>query len=196
MKDILLAVFFVLILLPIFHLTTSVAPGYFTTGFFIFIMVPTLMTLINGAPFVPTPMSAVRKMAKLANLKKGDIVYDIGCGDGRTVYVAANDYQANATGFELSPLVYAFARIRKLLWRSKAKILFRNFKNQNLRSADVIFCYLMPETLEILRPKLEAELKPGARIISYAFQMKSWTEKYKEPKDIAKNLSPIWIYER
>jgi cyclopropane fatty-acyl-phospholipid synthase-like methyltransferase len=196
MKDILLAIFFVLILIPIFHFFTNMAPNVYSTTFFVLIMVPTLMTLINGAPFVPTPMDAVRKMLKLANIKKGDVVYDIGCGDGRMVYVAANEYGAKATGLELSPLVYAFARIRKLLWRSKAKILFRNFKTQNFRDADVIVCYLMPETLEKLRPKLEAELKPGARIVSYAFQMASWKEARKEPKDAVKNLSPIWIYER
>jgi SAM-dependent methyltransferase len=196
MKDMLLAIFFVLILIPIFHFFTNVAPNIYSTTFFFLIMVPTLMTLINGAPFVPTPMEAVRKMIKLANLKKGDIVYDIGCGDGRMVYVAANEYGANATGLELSPLVYTFARIRKLLWRSKAKILFRNFKTQNFRNADVILCYLMPETLEKLRPKLETELKPGSRIISYAFQMASWKEHHKEPKDAERNISPIWIYKR
>ena len=192
----LLAIFFVLILIPIFHFFTNVAPNIYSTSFFFLIMVPTLMTLINGAPFVPTPMEAVRKLIKLANIKKGDVVYDIGCGDGRMVYVAANEYGANATGLELSPLVYAFARIRKLLWRSKAKILFRNFKTQNFRNADVIVCYLMPETLEILRPKLESELKPGAKIVSYAFQMTSWKEEHKEPKDAERNISPIWIYKR
>jgi cyclopropane fatty-acyl-phospholipid synthase-like methyltransferase len=196
MKDILLAIFFVLILIPIFHFFSNIAPNIYSTTFFFLIMVPTLMTLINGAPFVPTPMEAVRKMIKLAKIKKGDVVYDIGCGDGRMVYVAANEYGARATGLELSPLVYTFARIRKLLWRSKAKILFRNFKTQNLRDADVIVCYLMPETLEKLRPKLETELKPGAMVVSYAFRMASWKETHQEPKDAAKNISPIWIYKR
>ncbi len=196
MKEILLAIFFVLILIPIFHFTTNVAPNIFTTGFFFLIMVPTLITLINGAPFVPTPMDAVRKMIRLANIKPGEKVYDIGCGDGRMVYVAANEYQAVAVGYELSPLVYALARIRKLFWRSKAKIMFRNFKNHSFKDADVIVCYLMPETLAMLRPKLENELKPGARIVSYAFQIAGWKEAFKEEKDIAGNLSPIWIYKR
>ena len=196
MKDLLLAIFFALILIPIFNFFASVKPNIFTTAAFFLLMVPTLMTLINGAPFVPTPMEAVRKMLKLAGVKKGDVVYDIGCGDGRMVYVAANEYGANATGLELSPLVYFFARVRKLLWRSKARILFRNFKHQNFNNADLIVCYLMPETLEKLRPKLEAELKPGAKIVSYAFQVKGWTPHHKEEKDTVMNLSPIWIYKR
>ena len=72
MKDILLAIVFVLILIPIFHFTTNVAPNVFTTGFFVLIMIPTLITLINGAPFVPTPMAACRKMMKLAKIKPGE----------------------------------------------------------------------------------------------------------------------------
>lgn len=196
MKDILIAVFFALILIPIFNYFSAVKPSFFTTSLFFLIMVPTLMTLVNGAPFVPTPMEAVKKMIRLAKIKKGDVVYDIGCGDGRMVFVAANEYGAKATGLELSPLVYFFARIRKILWRSKARILFRNFKHHNFRDADVIVCYLMPETLEKLKPKLEAELKPGARIVSYAFEVKGWNPDLKEEKDVALQLAPIWIYKR
>ncbi|HRY90875.1 MAG TPA: class I SAM-dependent methyltransferase [Candidatus Gracilibacteria bacterium] len=196
MKDILLAIVFVLILIPIFHFTTNVAPNVFTTGFFVLIMIPTLITLINGAPFVPTPMSACRKMMKLAKIKPGETVYDIGCGDGRMVYLAANEHQAKATGFELSPLVYTLAFFRKLFWRSKAKIRFRNFKNQDFRQADVIVCYLMPETLVLLRDKMEKELKPGSRVISYAFQIAGWKEAYREEKDPAQSISQIWVYQR
>lgn len=196
MSDILLAFVFVLILLPIFHFVSNIAPNIYSTGFFFLIMVPTLMTLINGAPFVPTPIDAVKKMLKLAKIKPGNVVYDIGCGDGRMVYLAANEYGAKATGFELSPLVYAFARIRKILWRSKAKIKFRNFKHQSLKDADVIMCYLMPETLEKLKHKFETELKPGALIVSYAFQINGWEPFEKAEKEPEKNLSPIWIYKK
>ena len=196
MKDILLAILMVLILIPIFFFTTNVAPNIYTIGFFFAIMVPTLITLINGAPFVPTPMAAAKKMTELAKIKPTETVYDIGCGDGRIVYLAANLYSAKATGFELSPLVYLLAHIRKIFWRSKAKIKFRNFKNHNFKDADFIFCYLMPETLALLRPKLEEEMKPGSKVVSYAFQVAGWKEQYKHEKDPATNLSPIWIYQR
>jgi ribosomal protein L11 methylase PrmA len=154
------------------------------------------MALIKGAPFVPTPMEAVERILKEAHIKKGEKVFDIGCGDGRMVYLAAKEYGADATGLELSPLVYVLARIRKLIWRSKARILFRNFKNQDFSKANVIVCYLLPETLAYLQPKLDDELKKGTRVVSYAFQIGTWKEKKKVEKDPVRGIAPIWVYER
>jgi SAM-dependent methyltransferase len=162
----------------------------------ILITIPTIIAMSTGAPFVPTPMARVKKMIELAKIKKGEKVYDIGCGDGRMVYVAANDYGADAVGFELSPLVYCLARIRKLFWGSKAKIQFTDFRSKNLGDADVIVCYLLPESLARLQPKLEAELKKGARVVSYAFKIGTWEPARCEERDPANNLAPIWIYER
>ena len=195
MSDLLLALALVLLLFPIFYVVTGVVANVYSVGFFFLIMIPTMMTLIGGAPFVPTPMAAVKKMAEVAKLKKGHKVCDIGCGDGRAVYIAANKYGADATGYELSPLVYGLARLRKLFWRSKAKILFRNFKTLTFHDVDVIMCYLLPETLATLQPKLEKELKKGAKVVSYAFQISGWTPKHIEPKNAEKNLSPIYVYE-
>lgn len=162
----------------------------------ILITIPTIVAMSTGAPFVPTPMPRVKRMIELAGIKPGEKVYDIGCGDGRMVYVAANEYGADATGFELSPLVYALARARKFFWRSKAKIEFRDFRHQNLSNADVIVCYLLPESLARLQPKLEAELKPGARVVSYAFPIGNWHVSHREERNRAENLAPIWIYKR
>lgn len=162
----------------------------------ILIIIPTIIAMSTGAPFVPTPMARVEKMVSLAKIKKGEKVYDIGCGDGRMVYVAANDYGANAVGYELSPLVYVLARVRKFFWKSKAKIEFTDFRYRNLSDADVIVCYLLPESLARLQPKLEAELKKGARVVSYAFAIGTWGVTHREERDSEKNLAPIWVYER
>ena len=162
----------------------------------ILIIIPTIIAMSTGAPFVPTPMARVKKMLALAKIKSGEKVYDIGCGDGRMVYVAANDYGANAVGYELSPLVYVLARIRKFFWGSKARIDFTDFRFKNLSDADVIVCYLLPESLARLQKKLEAELKPGARIVSYAFPIGTWQVKHREERDREQNLAPIWVYER
>lgn len=162
----------------------------------VIIIIPTIIAMSSGAPFVPTPMARVKKMIALAKIKPGEKVYDIGCGDGRMVYVAANDYGANATGYELSPLVYGLARLRKFFWRSKAKIQFTDFRYKNLGDADVIVCYLLPESLARLQPKLEAELKQGARVISYAFPIGTWEVTHREERDPANNLAPIWMYKR
>ncbi len=160
---------------------------------FLFI-IPTIIALVHGAPFVPTPIVRVQKMLALAKIKPGDKVYDIGCGDGRIVYLAAKEYGAKAVGFELSPVVYMLARIRKILWRSKAKIYFRDSRRKNLSDANVIFCYLMPDTLAKLQSKFEQELKPGTRIVSYAFPIGTLTPSHVEPKDPAANHATIYVY--
>lgn len=162
----------------------------------ILLLIPTIIALVTGAPFVPTPMKRVKKMLALAKIKKGEKVYDIGCGDGRMVYLAAKNYQANAIGLELSPLVYLLAKIRQLFWQSKAKIYFSDFRFQNLSKADVIVCYLLPESLARLQQKLDLELKKGARVVSYAFPIGTWKVKQRIERDPEQNLAPIWMYER
>lgn len=194
--DLLLIIIMVGTLLVTLYLLPKGSFNFFNLVIFLLILIPTMMALINGAPFVPTPMEAVNKIMKAAKIKKGDKVYDIGCGDGRMVYIAAKDYQADAVGFELSPLVYIMARVRHLLWGSKAKVLFRDFKHHNFKDADVVVCYLLPETLAKLQPKLDRELKKGTRVISYAFSIGNWKVKQRIERDANHNLAPIWVYEK
>lgn len=155
--------------------------------------IPTLNATF-GAPFVPTPMRAVKKMIAAARLKKGTRVYDIGCGDGRIVYLAEKN-GAKATGFELSPLVYVLSKIRKLWTRSKGQVLLSDFRNHNLSDAEVIFCYMMPESLRKYIIKFEKELRPGTRIISYAFRIGDWKIAEEFPQDPVARIAPIRVYE-
>ncbi len=185
----------VLTLLLVLYITPAGTFNFFNLALMFVILVPTVIALITGAPFVPTPMPAVKKLLELAKIKKGEKVYDIGCGDGRMVYLAAKMYGADATGFELSPLVYFLARLRKIFWHSKAKIVFGDFRRHNLKDADVIVCYLLPEPLARLQSKLEKELKPDARVVSYAFRIGNWKEKHREAKNPQKNIAPIWVYQ-
>lgn len=168
---------------------------YIEVALFTVILIPTVVALVTGAPWVPTPMVRVRKMLELAHIKAGDRVYDLGCGDGRMVHLAAKEYGADAIGLELSPLIYAMARVRNFLVRSRSKVLFRDFRRIDYRNTKAIVCYLLPEVLKVMQPKLEKELPPGARFVSYAFQVAGWTPVYVEPKDPARNLAPIYVYE-
>lgn len=196
MLDIIVSILVILVIIPIVYFTSNNFNNIFSLVLLILISIPTIMAMVNGAPYVPTPMGRVRKMVALAKLKKGQRVYDLGCGDGRFVYVAANDYGANATGIELSPMVYALAMIRKLFWGSKAQIIFGNFKLRNISDAEVIFCYLLPESLKRLQPEINKQIKKGTKIVSYAFEIPNWKLIHKEERNPGANFAPIYVYEK
>lgn len=160
----------------------------------IFIGVPTIYALLWGAPFVPTPLPRVRKMLELAQIKPGQKLYDLGCGDGRLVHLAAKEHQAQAIGFEFSPLIYIWAKICQPFWWSKAKVKLRNFYTQDISDADIIVCYLMPGTLKRFQENLK-NLKKGTKIISYAFRIPDLKLIHEEPKIKEKNYCPILVYE-
>lgn len=165
--------------------------------FFVLLMIfiPTIVAFLTGAPWVPTPDARVRKVLELAKLKKGMKIYDLGCGDGRFVHLAAKEYDATAVGIELSPLVYAWGRLRNFFLKSKSTLLLRDFRAVSLKDADVIVFYLLPNILSFMRPKFERELKPGARVVSYAFEVPQWTPVYTEPRDPKRNFGRIFVYE-
>jgi ribosomal protein L11 methylase PrmA len=159
----------------------------------VFIGVPTIYAMWFGAPWVPTPIEAVRKMLKEAKIKKGQKVYDLGCGDGRFVIEAAKQ-GAKGIGFEISPLIWLLAITRNTLNGLPAKILLKSFWNRDLSDADVICLYLLPKSMPSLVKKFKKELKKGTLIVSYAFQVKGLELIKKIEKDRKKNICPIWIY--
>ncbi len=159
------------------------------------IVVPTLYAMIAGAPFVPTPMNQVDRMLKAAKIKPGEKVYDLGCGDGRLVYKAATDYKAVAVGYEYSPFVWFWAwLLKKIAWKSSAKVLLRNFWTQDLRDADVLITYLLPHSMEHMKKLILPQLKKGARVISHAFPLEGVKEVEKLPHVKDERLGAVWIY--
>ncbi len=196
MLDILSTFLTIFLLIPILYFTSAHFDNVFALVILIMICVPTIMAMINGAPFVPTPMARVKKMVELAKIKPGQRVYDLGCGDGRFVYIAANEYGAKATGIELSPIVYLLAVVRKFFWKSRAQILFSDFKTRDISDADIIFCYLLPESLKKIQPSINRQIKPGTKIFSYAFEIPTWKLIYQEERRPELNLAPIFVYEK
>jgi hypothetical protein len=143
-------------------------------GFFILLgigVISVLWTGFFGAPWVPTPMEAVHKMLRLARIKPDDLVYDLGCGDGRLIVTAVTQYKARGVGIEVDPLRYLYCQvvISLLGIRDRTKIIYGNFFKRDLHSADVITCYLLPDTNKKLEEKLLRELQPGTRVVSYTF---------------------------
>ncbi len=196
MLDIIVSILVILMIIPIIYFTSTNFNNLFSLVLLMLISVPTIMAMVNGAPYVPTPMGRVRKMVALAKIKKGQRVYDLGCGDGRFVYVAANQFGAQAKGIELSPLVYLLALLRKMFWKSNAKIIFGNFKLMDISDAEIIFCYLLPETLKRLQPELDKQLAKGTKIFSYAFEIPNWKLIHKEERNIDSNFAPVYVYEK
>ena len=126
--------------------------------------------------YVPTPHEVVDDMLRLADVKKGDILYDLGSGDGRIPIAAAKKYRIRATGIDIDPERIAEAN-QKAKGAGVSKLVkFRHedlFK-ANFRDATVITLYLLPDLNVRLRPRLWAELKPGTRIVSHQFDMGDW----------------------
>jgi SAM-dependent methyltransferase len=128
------------------------------------------------APFVPTPQDVVDRMLALAKVTKSDVVYDLGCGDGRIVITAAKQFGAKGVGVDIDP-----QRIKESEANAKAAGVQHlvSFKLQDAMTVDVspatvVTLYLLSASNMKLRPILTKQLRPGARIVSHAFTMGDW----------------------
>jgi len=138
----------------------------------IFLLVPAAL----GAPWIPTQMDNVRNMLSMAEVKLGDIVYDLGSGDGRVIITAAKEFSARSVGIEVNPLWFLWTRWRIgiLKLSDHVNVVCGNFFRKNLSEADVVTLYLLQGTNDRLKQKLEKELKPGARVVSRIFSFQGW----------------------
>jgi tRNA/tmRNA/rRNA uracil-C5-methylase (TrmA/RlmC/RlmD family) len=127
---------------------------------------------VPDVEFIPTPQDVVDKMLELANIKKDDLVYDLGCGDGRIVVTAAKRYGCKAVGYDIDPqrVKESLENVEKNNVGHLVRIQQKNIFTLDLSKADVITLYLLPELNVELIPQLE-KLKPGSRIVSHDFGM-------------------------
>lgn len=128
-------------------------------------------------PYVPSPPEVVEKMLELAGVTSRDVVYDLGCGDGRMLIAAVKKFGARkAVGYEIRKDLYE--ELVKTIEReglSKRIIVYNeDLLNANLSEATVLTLFLTTTANEKIKPKLEAELKPGTRIVSHEFTFKGW----------------------
>ncbi len=143
----------------------------FTLLLFLVFVISVSWTDRRGAPWVPTTMNTVRKMLTMAEVGPDDVLYDLGCGDGRTIVTAARRYGARAVGIELDPLRYIWCQmlITVLGLRDRVQVIFGDFFNQDLSDADVVTCYLLQSTNNKLEEKFQRELTGGTRVVSNTF---------------------------
>jgi predicted RNA methylase len=153
------------------------------------------------APFVPSPVQVIEFMFKLAGLKAGEVLFDLGAGDGRTVILAAKSFGARAVGVELREDLAkkALNTIHESGLSDRVTIVNGDMFSVNLTSADVIFLYLTTSANEKIRPKLEADLRKGVRVVSHDYEIVGWrplrVENYCENPKLGYPSHTIYLYQ-
>ena len=127
-------------------------------------------------PYIPTTEAAVHEMLKLASVKSSDLVYDLGCGDGRLVIAAAKEYGARGVGIDINPdrIREANENARKSGVENLVRFEENDLFKADIHEASVVTLFLLNSVNLQLRPKLLQELKPGTRIVSNTFRMGDW----------------------
>jgi len=136
----------------------------------------------------------MKRVLELAEVKAGDTVYDLGSGDGRWLfYFSKNTAAKEIVGYEISIIMYLFSRIKKLFGAyPRVKIIFSSLYKADLSRVDIVLCFLMPNTMKKIWPKLQKQMKPGSKLVSYAFKLSD-----KVPEKISKlekNDLSIYVY--
>jgi len=135
-----------------------------------------LIPFLYGLPWVPTKKERIRKALRMANLKPDELLYDLGSGDGRVLFIAAQEFGARAVGIEASILQYWFTQLRRLLSGSRSRVSVRreNFYRADFGDADLVFAFLTSTETALLQKKLERDLKPGSRVIAVSADFSDW----------------------
>jgi SAM-dependent methyltransferase len=148
------------------------------------------------APYVASPGHVVDRMLEMANMKAGETLFDLGCGDGRILIAATQKYPVKAVGVEISPKLVSKAStsIQKAGLESKARVVQGDLLTADFSSADVVTLYLATSLNEQLRPRLEKLLKPGSRVVSHDYPVPGW-----KPSKVDKTDGPhgylIYLYD-
>jgi len=150
------------------------------------------------APYVPTPINVARRMLMLAGVGVDDVVYDLGCGDGRILFMAIEEFEAErAVGYDINPSIVEPLRekIENCGLGDRIEAVNANFFDVDLSPASVVTMYLTTSGNSKLRPKLEEELGDGARVVSHDFPIHTWTtEKSSEPPHYTIGSHKIYLY--
>jgi ubiquinone/menaquinone biosynthesis C-methylase UbiE len=136
-------------------------------------------------PYVPTEHNVAESMLKLAGVKPSDVVYDLGCGDGRVVIMAAKIFGAHGVGVDINPIRIQEARANAKPYNVEDLVRFEqgDLFSADLHDSTVVALYLMPHVNLRLRPKLLSDLKPGSRVVSHSFAMGEWEPEKEEEVD-------------
>lgn len=148
----------------------------------------------QGALYISTTRTRIAAFIEAVPMKQGQILVDLGCGDGRVLRRTWKKYKVRAIGFEINLMAYLKARLLSVGLKN-VEIRRKNFWSQNLAGADVVFCYLYPDVMKRLFSKLKAELKPGTLVVSCNFTLPGFKPiRVLRPEGSLHN-DPIYIYQ-
>ncbi len=157
---------------------------------------------ISIAPYVGTPHKVARHMLTLAEVKTEETVYDLGCGDGRLVIMAAQEFGAKGVGVELrGDLVkQARERVSEFHLEGRVKIVQADLFNVDVSPADVVTLYLTTSANTKVKPKLESQLKPGVRVVSHDYEIVGWkpikVDRFCEVPQLGYPTHTLYLYRR
>jgi SAM-dependent methyltransferase len=148
------------------------------------------------APAFPTPQTVVEHMLAMAQVKPGEMVYDLGCGDGRIVIMAAQQFKARAVGIEIRRDIYetTLGKVKSLGLADQVEIVHGNALKYDLSPADVVTLYLLTSSNERLKPVLTKYLKPTARVVSHDFEIRGWKADSVEKMTVDGRPHTIFLY--
>jgi hypothetical protein len=158
---------------------------------FIVMLAWILVPALYGLPPVPTKPDRIRKSLRLANLQPNEVLYDLGAGDGRVLFIAAREFGAKSVGVEVGPVQYLliWLRVAASGLTNQIQVRWANFYKADLRDADVVFVYATSTEVMKLAPHLEAQMKQGSRLISISADFPEWEPSIVEEHEL------IFVYE-
>ena len=179
------------LIIYIFILLIVLFIAAFTAFYLFFLIYSSLM----GSPFVPSKSSHYQDTINHANLKKGQIFVDLGCGDGQVVRYAVKNYQVKGIGIDINPLLILLSKIlTKLAKINNIEFKLANIYKFDLSKFDVVYFFLMPEMIKKLVPKLNNEINNNCLLISHGFKIPCW-DKYLI-KTIKRSIFSSYFYKK
>jgi len=150
-----------------------------------------LVPAVYGLPSVPTRPERIRSALRLVDLKAGEALYDLGCGDGRTLVIAAREFEASATGIDVGPVQCLVSWVNALRSgvRSQVRVRLENYYGANLSGADVVFIYATSRQLVRLESHLAKQLKAGTRVVTVGSDFQIWKPAQVDTRQL------IFVYE-
>jgi len=154
------------------------------------------------SPFVASPEPVIRRLLQMAELKPSEIFVDLGAGDGKPVIIAAKEFGAYAIGIELREdlVKQAMRKVMELGLQDRVKIIHGDIFSVNISMADVVYLYLTTSANEKVKPKLEAELKKGTRVVSHDYEIIGWkpvkVERFCENSFLGFPTHTLYLYKK